>query len=367
MTHYRRIPLIMLVLLVFALTTLLAGGPQPANADPTPNFAAPGPYAVTVTDQIWYDAARSRDVPVRIYAPVGAAGPHLVGINATVGAPGPYPVIIFSHGLGGSRAAGETWGRQWASWGFVSVHLQHHGSDGAAIRQATGTIAERFDSAMTADQLVARCKDVTFAIDEIEAKHASKDPIFADVDPAEIGMSGHSFGAQTTLAEAGQQFPGSITLADKRPRAFIAFSPASLSTGNLDQTFGSIAAPFLSITGSQDQIGLLPDITPQNRTLPYAHMAPGDKYLLWLDTATHMSFDGQPFAAMASLMLGPIAGAPQAMPDQAHINVVVKGVTTAFWFAYLTPDTTRGKEAKTWLTREGPQSLLKPKDRWEMR
>ena len=38
-------------------------------------------------------------------------------------------MIVFSHGLGGTRDGYEYLGRHWASYGYVSVHLQHKGSD----------------------------------------------------------------------------------------------------------------------------------------------------------------------------------------------------------------------------------------------
>src|SRR5581483_4684895 len=63
----------------------------------------------------WVDAKRHRDVPVKIYYPKTGDGP--------------FPVIVFSHGLGGSREGYEYLGNYWASHGYVSVHLQHLGSD----------------------------------------------------------------------------------------------------------------------------------------------------------------------------------------------------------------------------------------------
>src|SRR2546423_15576637 len=70
-----------------------------------------GPYAVEVIRYDWLDGKRERKVPVKIYFPKSG--------NAA------FPVIIFSHGLGGSREGYEYLGRHWASHGYVSVHLQH--------------------------------------------------------------------------------------------------------------------------------------------------------------------------------------------------------------------------------------------------
>ena len=64
----------------------------------------------------WTDAARERAVPARLYLPDRAAN-------------GPVPLIVFSHGIGGSRMGYTYLGRFWASQGYASLHLQHVGSD----------------------------------------------------------------------------------------------------------------------------------------------------------------------------------------------------------------------------------------------
>src|SRR4051812_40026410 len=75
-----------------------------------------GPYAVETFTLDWKDAKRKdREVPVRLYVPQKAKGPR--------------PVVIFSHGLGGSRDNAAYLGKHWASHGFVCVYVQHRGSD----------------------------------------------------------------------------------------------------------------------------------------------------------------------------------------------------------------------------------------------
>ena len=41
----------------------------------------------------------------------------------------PVPLVVFSHGIGGSRSGYSYLGRYWASQGYASLHLQHVGSD----------------------------------------------------------------------------------------------------------------------------------------------------------------------------------------------------------------------------------------------
>jgi predicted dienelactone hydrolase len=98
-----------------------------------PLFAAspyeePGKSEVEVIRLTLHDAARDRDVPLKAYLPKadqdqGSAKPAAV------------PVIIFSHGLGGSCEGYEYLGRFWASHGYASIHLQHLGSDSALLKE----------------------------------------------------------------------------------------------------------------------------------------------------------------------------------------------------------------------------------------
>ncbi len=61
-----------------------------------------------------HDEARQREVPLRVYLPAGAK---------------PSPVVLFSHGLGGTRDNCVYLGKHWAARGYVAVFLQHPGSD----------------------------------------------------------------------------------------------------------------------------------------------------------------------------------------------------------------------------------------------
>src|ERR1700752_4821796 len=65
-------------------------------------------------DLVVRDGARSRNIPILIYLPAGT---------------GRGPVVLFSHGLGGSRQMGDYLGAHWARRGYAAVFLQHPGSD----------------------------------------------------------------------------------------------------------------------------------------------------------------------------------------------------------------------------------------------
>src|ERR1700690_962682 len=64
-----------------------------------------GPYAVTSLLADWKDAARPGGevtVPIKLYYPM-----TLAGVKA------PLPLIVFSHGLGGSREGYQIWAEHW--------------------------------------------------------------------------------------------------------------------------------------------------------------------------------------------------------------------------------------------------------------
>ena len=101
-----------LVAAVLSLIVAAVAAAQAFGADL--DYAAPGSLAVRQVDVTWTDPARERALPLRLRLPEGSQR---------------RPVIIFSHGLGGSVAGGAEWGEQWASRGFAVIHVQHPGSD----------------------------------------------------------------------------------------------------------------------------------------------------------------------------------------------------------------------------------------------
>lgn len=167
---------------------------------------APGPAEVEMLDLDWKDDKRDRDVPVRLYVPKGA---------------GPFPVIVFSHGLGGSRQGYAYLGRHWASHGYVCVHIQHKGSDDAVWKGSKQPMADMRKAARDPANIVNRPLDVRFTIDQL-VKLNKEGKLKGRLDLEKIGMAGHSFGDYTTLAASGQVFTTpqgkSVSLSEPRSR-----------------------------------------------------------------------------------------------------------------------------------------------------
>jgi predicted dienelactone hydrolase len=293
-------------------------------------FAAPQD-AGPVCNATWHDAARNRDMPVRIRMPAGT---------------GKAPVILFSHGLGGNLDAGTDWARAWAAAGFMVVHLQHPGSDLAIWRGGR----EEVRAAMGPAQLIARAGDVHFALDHLAAGGRDGDCDLGRADLRHVGMAGHSFGAITTQAVSGQRYPArGAALLDRRIDAAIAFSPSPGRDGQSDaETFAGIAIPFLSVTGSDDAVPQLTSTTPADRERPFRAMPAGGKYLLWFDGTTHAAFSGNDYA-------------PRGTAPDSHVKPIIERVTTRFWRWTLMGDRHARAELDT------PDPDLGPVDRFEKR
>jgi len=277
----------------------------------TATAALPAPVlaSVTVCDAVWADTARDgRAVPVRIRMPDGAA---------------PAPVILFSHGLGGSLDAGTDWVTAWAQAGFITVNIQHAGSDSLVWRGRARPM-QGLRGAMNGEQLQARAADVRFVLDRLEKGGREGNCDLGRVDMRRVGMAGHSFGAQTTLAVAGARYGGAAIMRDQRIKAAIALSPQPAQGQDDKAAFGGIAIPFFSITGTRDELPFLNKVTPQDRKRPFAAMPASGKYLLVLDGANHMMLGGQSMR---------MAG----MSPDTHVVDVVTHMTTDFWRTYLMP------------------------------
>ena len=281
--------------------------------------------AGTVADETWTDTRRQRSLPVRVRSP-----------SAAMTAPaGGWPVVLFSHGLGGTRAGGAVWGEAWAAAGFVVVHLQHPGSDLDAVRAVATSFSDQSGLRRAAGplQLLARLQDVVFALDEIGRRHAAGEGAWASMRPTAVGMSGHSFGALTTLGIAGQRYPGHPGFQEPRLSAFIAFSPSPPAIGDARQAFDRIRDPVLCITGSRDDDVLGTNATAARRIGMWDDLPAGHKAQLVLNDADHMTFAGQTGRAVEIL---PRDERTRRLQPQHHAQVAA--FSADWWRARLLGD-----------------------------
>lgn len=313
--------------------------PAPSHgAGPYDPLRVEGPEPTTI-DLSVDDAARRRAIPLKVYLPAASA---------------PAPVVLFSHGLGGSRDNGRYLGVQWAKRGYVAVFLQHAGSDDAVWRdEEPEQRLEALRAAAKPKSFVDRAVDVRTTIDALERWREETDhPLAGRLDTARLGMSGHSFGAITTQAVAGQKSAADLDFFEPRIRAAVAMSPSPPQRGgsskaDLANAFGDVRIPWLLLTGTADD-SPIGGLDPEDRLKVFPALPPGAKYELVLDGARHSAFGDRPLAA----------GEPARNPN--HHRAIL-AVTTAFWDAYLKND----RAALAWLIGGGVRSVLEPNDRWQ--
>lgn len=282
------------------------------------------PSGVTEDDS-WQDRARQRNVPVRIRWPA----------ETVPMPPGGRPVVLFSHGLGGTAAGGERWGQAWCAAGLVVVHLQHPGSDLEAVRRVARSFSDQAGLRRAAgpEQLLGRLEDVVFTLDEMQRRQAAGSGRWAEARVRAVGMSGHSFGAHTTMGMAGQRYPGHPGMDEPRLAAFVAFSPTLPARGDPAQAFARLTRPLLCLTGTHDDDVAGNGSTPERRLGVFAALPPGRKAQLVLEDADHMTFAGN-----AGLRGEGLARHAPARALQAQHHALVAEITTDWWRAHLLGD-----------------------------
>jgi dienelactone hydrolase len=187
----------------------------------------------------WVDNTRQRAVPVRLHLPRMANGP--------------LPLVVFSHGIGGSRRGYSWLGHHLARHGVASLHLQHVGSDRQLWSGGIFSLVGRLQDAAQASEAVARTQDFRFALDTLLASELG--PRF---DATRIVAAGHSYGANTSLLVAGarvQQGGQAVSLRDERVRAAVLMSaPPFYGEAAPRRILESVTVPTLHVTATEDVI-----------------------------------------------------------------------------------------------------------------
>lgn len=235
----------------------------------------------------WTDTKRSRKIPIKFYFPKSQTGP--------------FPVVIFSHGLGGSREAASYLGEYWASKGYLGVFIQHEGSDTSVWKSSVGNRAAamaKMKAAANGKNLVDRAEDVKFILDELE-RQCNTDLLKGKLDLSKVAVSGHSFGAGTSLAVAGQNFglmKKDPKFLDKRIKAAIYLCPpvGVLGKRNPQRGYGTIQIPGMLLTGTEDN-SPIGNTSAADRRIPFDGIAAPHQYLVNFNGADHATFGGRSF------------------------------------------------------------------------
>lgn len=238
---------------------------------------------------------------------------------------GPFPVIVFSHGLGGSRLGYGYLGRCWAAHGYVSIHPSHHESKGLGVFEEAveGQGAARLEALRAMKEAIddprnweARPRDVARVIDRIDDLGIAA--LRGKLDGQRIGISGHSYGGYTTLLCAGARLEGGQHWTEPRASAFLAMSPPGHGSRGLGAgSWPDVHRPVLCLTGTKDS-GLQGQ-PPAWREEAFEHLPAGSKTLVVLEGAEHFTFSG---------------GRPRKQADPAHLRQIEQ-VSLWFWDRHL--------------------------------
>ncbi|HTJ77637.1 MAG TPA: hypothetical protein VL357_01450 [Rariglobus sp.] len=275
--------------------------------------AADASPKISTYETEWRDPARNnRVVPVKIYYPADTTTP--------------CPVILFSHGLGGSREGYSYLGEYWAAHGYVSVHLQHAGSDEAVWKDSPHPMQAMISAVSNPSNARNRPRDVSFVLDRLTAC-ASDDsfPLHGRLDLAHVGLAGHSFGAYTTLATITPDHPAGGY--DPRFKAAIAMSAPK---PRLPDAYAGIRIPVFHMTGTEDVDPMGGASDPKDRRIPYDQARAAPACLLTFKGGDHMVFSGR---------------LTKKRSTDAPFQALVCSGSLAFWDATLKGDA----KAKQWL------------------
>jgi dienelactone hydrolase len=210
----------------------------------------------------------------------------------TPSASGPFPLIVYLPGLGESASAGLLWRTHWAEAGYAVLAVQANSlaeSVWASTEARSGDFQDLGREYFAQPALEARLKTVDYAIGGAQRRANSGMANYAALDMTRVAIIGFDLGAQTAAVIAGEKpaFPYARP-ADWNVQAAVILSPyATLAAGGLEQRYGSISMPVLSITGTEDADPLGVVTLPSLRRAPWQSMPPGDKYLLLLQGGTH--------------------------------------------------------------------------------
>jgi predicted dienelactone hydrolase len=181
------------------------------------------------------------------------------------GVPGPYPLIVYSHGYFATREGATYLAEHLASRGYVVAAPDH-------------PLTRRCAASRRVADVVQQPSDLRVVIDRILAWSADERPFDGAIDPQRIGVMGLSLGGMTATLAAFHP-----RLRDPRIRAAVSIAGPMTIFGA--RFFAGVPLPFLMLAGDEDVV------------IDYATNAPlvlervPTGRLVTIHGATHVGFD----------------------------------------------------------------------------
>jgi predicted dienelactone hydrolase len=214
-----------------------ANRPAACGADAYDPFAR-GRFPVGVRTIVSLDTARNRLFRREVWYPAAArhAGQDIapatrdsftdlpsdtprsqMAVRNATPQPGTWPLIVFSHCSGGRRRQSTFLCTHLSSHGYVVAALDHSDVIAPELKGSAGETGEQ-KAARVQAWIANRVPDIRFLLDQLLESPVQETAVH--LDPARVGITGHSFGGWTALATPE---------VDGRIRAVVALAPAGSS------------------------------------------------------------------------------------------------------------------------------------------
>ncbi|HYE63076.1 MAG TPA: hypothetical protein VD997_13855 [Phycisphaerales bacterium] len=274
-----------------------------------------GAFKVTTTDVTLRVEARAKDLQLRVRTPKLNEGekPPQSG----------WPLLVFSHGAGGSRDAFGDLQDLLTSHGYICISPTHSDSlalarqkraaDGPTARELATTEGRRkLRNSVKLSERVADCTLILDKAADISALVEKAGGTPFTVDMQKVAVAGHSAGAFTAQLCAGVKVrgvsvgktgQGLISIGDDRFKAAVIISgQGTASLALAESSWDAVKVPLLvfsgSLDGSPEGMG---NETPATRRHPFEKSRGTTNggppaYLLYIEGATHGAYQGKPGA-----------------------------------------------------------------------
>jgi len=312
---------------------------QPINYNQLPDLRRPGAFRWTRQSLDLVDRFRQRSVPTDIYWPSRSD---------------PAPIIIISHGVGGTRFSFDYLAQHLASHGFLVVIPEHTGSNAKTVIDFFRGLTDP-----APQEAIDRPWDVTFLLNLLE-QYSQLSPAWRSrLNFEQIGVLGQSFGGYTALALGGATvnfekldeaclkpepnnqslnislllqcntnlvFRQAYILRDPRVKAIVAMNPFTSHIFG-ETGLANLQVPTLVVASGDDFI------TPAGieQLYPFTWLGRQPRYLAVFERGTHFS------AISLSETQGGVFPLPSSLlgPDPRIAHRYIEGLSVAFFGTYL--------------------------------
>jgi predicted dienelactone hydrolase len=245
--------------------------------------------------------------PVQLYRPEPLPwGPRMP--------PQGFPLVVISHGLGGSSSSYTYLAEYLASGGIAAVAVEHAGSND---QQLYALLTGQSDAVVQDEEFLRRPQEISLTLNTLTRLTNTSSPLEGQLNLNRVGVVGQSFGGYTALALAGATFdmaglrqvcpPSTLSfnpslllqcqvvrlgdpgtrLSDRRVRSILVMNPVGSAlfgpTG-----YGRIAVPTFVVAGTADTIA--PAFPEQ--IVPFTWLTTPNRHLLLINQGTHFSTIG---------------------------------------------------------------------------